>query len=326
MGEIRKRHEPKATKRSPLPLVLAAIVLLVGIGGGVFMATRPDAPLPGKRDVSRSTEPAPAPEPEAEPAPAPKPEPATSEEPPTSEAPGRMWLVEPAFAPGMRGKLMLPVSTTAIEPSGRHRAVEVGVEADGAIWIGGREVGLQLLKESLFLHAEVSRDEEQPSQPSNTPMLITADDRVRWRVVQYVMQAGADPAVRMWKLNLAAKTPDGERVVDIPLPMDLGLASEQPRKLKIELKRVKGEPVTRVELDGVAIGPDDFDSLAEFLAVKFENFPDAAAEIHAWAWVPLRHVVLALDKVRGVGIRTVTFIGAPAPQEDTVKDLPALAK
>jgi len=330
VGEIRKRHEPRATKRSPLPIVLVAIVLLVGIGGGVFLMSQeknPPAREPGK-DVSKSTEPEPAPEqePEAEPEPAPTPEPSTPEEAPASADPSRMWLVEPAFAPGIRGKLVLAASSTAILPSDRNRAVEVGVLADGTLWIAGKEGGLSRLKEVLFMHADLSRDEEHPSQPSNTPVLITADERVRWRVVQYVMQAGADPAVRMWKLNLAVSTPDGERVLDIPIPNDRGRSLAQTRRFKIELKRIKGDQATRVEMDGAALGPDDFDYLAEMLEVKIENYPDATAELHAWAWVPLRHVVLALDKIRGVGIKDITFIGAPPSETDIVKDVPAIAK
>ena len=132
----------------------------------------------------------------------------------------------------------------------------------------------------------------------------------------------------MWKLHFAVTTPDGEEVVDVYLPTERGLTSDQesgftlefdaqPKKktqLKVELKRIASEQSTRVELMGKPLGLDDFDRLASLLESLAESNPDATVELHAWAAVPFRHVIEALDQIRGVGFTEVTFIGAPPPK------------
>ncbi len=313
--EKRRKYEPRGRRRSALPIVLVAIVVLAGIGGGVFLLAPREAPpvAEPEQEVATSEDR----EPPVEPA-----DPAESTAP---EEPPRTWRIETAFALGGRSKVELPSSSTGILPTDKNRAVEVGVEADSTLWIAGKQVGLDSLRERLFIQADLSRAWDHPSQPSNTPAVITADGRVRWRTVQYVMQACADPAVRIWKIHFAVTTPDGEGTLDVPLPRDRGIMSremqpEEKPKFKVELKRIRGEQVTRVELMGQRLGTDDFDRLARLLEGMVEEFPDATVELHAWAAVPFHHVVLALDQIRGVGIKEITFIGAPASTKDILRE------
>jgi biopolymer transport protein ExbD len=293
--------------------VLVTVVVLAGAGGAAFIiGSREEAPPiassgPGVGELATGT--------------------GTDERSAVVEV-QRNWDVVPALPAAHRSKLELPPSSTAILPTNEVQVAEVAVEADAALWINGKQVDLDVLKEMLFIHAERSRDLDHPNQPSNVPVLITADGGVRWREIQWVMQACADPAIRMWKLNFAVTTPDGEQVVDVDLPHERELTPDkasgftldfdaQPKKklqFKVELKRTASEPGTRVELTGKALGIDDFDRLASLLESLAESNPDASVELHAWAAVPFRQVIEALDQIRGVGFTEVTFIGAPPPK------------
>ena len=75
------------------------------------------------------------------------------------------------------------------------------------IKIKSKEYDLAGLKDVMFKHAEVKRDLEHPNAPSEIYCLIRCDQQIRWREVQWVMQACADPAVRIYKLQFATATP-----------------------------------------------------------------------------------------------------------------------
>ena len=124
-------------------------------------------------------------------------------------------------------ELTLPRSDRAIEDKGdeEERRVIINIikaikPEDGGPWettknvltrIKGKTYDLARLKEELFKHAEAKRDLEHPSQPSEIFVLIRCDQDVRWREVQWVMQACADPAVRIYKLQLATKKRDTDK-------------------------------------------------------------------------------------------------------------------
>jgi len=69
--------------------------------------------------------------------------------------------------------------------------------------VKGRELNLEQLKEELFKIAETNRDLTHPMQPSEVFVLIRCDKDIRWREVQWVMQAAADPEVRIYKIQFA---------------------------------------------------------------------------------------------------------------------------
>ena len=82
---------------------------------------------------------------------------------------------------------------------------------DVFIKLKGEKYDLERLKEELFKHAEKKRDFDHPAQPSEIFVLIRCDKDIRWREVQWVMQACADPAVRIYKLQFATSTPPDQK-------------------------------------------------------------------------------------------------------------------
>jgi biopolymer transport protein ExbD len=112
-------------------------------------------------------------------------------------------------------ELVLPKSTQAEEDNGdeTERRVIINISKKNKetfnedhevdIKIKGKDYDLDRLKEELFVHADSNRDMEDPAQPSEIFCLIRCDKDVRWREVQWVMQACADPAVRIYKLQFA---------------------------------------------------------------------------------------------------------------------------
>jgi biopolymer transport protein ExbD len=111
--------------------------------------------------------------------------------------------------------LVLPKSSQAIEDSGdeKERRVIINIvqsknfkqDKKVKIFIRKIEYDLDKLKEHLFVHADIQRDMDHPSQPSEIFVLIRCDQDIRWREVQWVMQACADPAVRIYKLQFATR-------------------------------------------------------------------------------------------------------------------------
>ena len=80
------------------------------------------------------------------------------------------------------------------------------------IKVKGDEVNLKTLTQRLLVFAERERDMEHPMQPSEVFALIRCDEEIRWVEVQWVMQACADPDVRIYKLQFATGKPrDGEQ-------------------------------------------------------------------------------------------------------------------
>jgi biopolymer transport protein ExbD len=111
-------------------------------------------------------------------------------------------------------QLILPKSTQAVEDNGvEDRRVIINItkknmetfdqDHEVDIKIKGKDYDLDRLKEELFVHADSFRDMEDPAQPSEIFCLIRCDRDIRWREVQWVMQACADPAVRIYKLQFA---------------------------------------------------------------------------------------------------------------------------
>ena len=75
----------------------------------------------------------------------------------------------------------------------------------------GEPVTFKQLTQRLLVFAERKRDDEHPMQPSEVFALIRCDRQIRWREVQWVMQACADPDVRIYKLQFATSKPEGAK-------------------------------------------------------------------------------------------------------------------
>jgi biopolymer transport protein ExbD len=72
------------------------------------------------------------------------------------------------------------------------------------IKVKGQKMNLKQLREYLWTIAEMKREQEEPDpKPSAVFALIRCDKDIRWREVQWVMQAAADPDVRIYKLQFA---------------------------------------------------------------------------------------------------------------------------
>jgi biopolymer transport protein ExbD len=120
-------------------------------------------------------------------------------------------------------QLTLPNSTQAVEDTGdeSERRVIINIvkknpdtfaqDKEVEIFIKKQPYDLDRLKEHLFTHAETARDMDHPSQPSEIFVLIRCDEEIRWREVQWVMQACADPAVRIYKLQFATRKRDTDK-------------------------------------------------------------------------------------------------------------------
>jgi hypothetical protein len=141
-------------------------------------------------------------------------------------------------------------------------------------------------------------------------------------VIQWVLQACADPEVRLWKIYWAAAREEGSdarTVVSAFLPVDRGLRRtvsivEKP-KITVELMRGKDEGETRVKLLDQVIGAGDsgFATLEERVGFIQKARKEIPGQISAWGHVPYGEVVRALDIFRKTGVRAITFVGAAPP-------------
>ena len=121
-------------------------------------------------------------------------------------------------------QLVLPWSQSAVEDKGdeEERRVIINISkkykdewpknSEIKLMVKGDEYDLNTLKDLMFKHAETKRDMNHPMKPSEIFALIRCDQDIRWREVQWVMQACADPEVRIYKLQFATKEPDEDKI------------------------------------------------------------------------------------------------------------------
>ena len=72
--------------------------------------------------------------------------------------------------------------------------------------VKGQEMDLEVFKQYLRPEADRNREPDGP-KASELYVLIRADRKSRWQDVQWVMQACADPAIRVYKLQFATHNP-----------------------------------------------------------------------------------------------------------------------
>lgn len=229
---------------------------------------------------------------------------------------GRL-LQEPAAGAAAAGAaadgVELPPARTGvagIEP------IRITVTKDVEISMDGRR-GLSLDQLRSLLFAAVGA--LAPGECSERDVILRIDRGVRWREVQWVMQACADPDIRLYRLHFAVAGEDGAALLPVFLPHDRSLAGsrrliENP-KATIVLKRTKSESQTRIVLldRPVGVGDQGFRSLGDQLAAVFRDTP-RTVEVNAWADVPYEEVVRAVDLARTAGAAMVTFVGTAPPK------------
>jgi len=93
-------------------------------------------------------------------------------------------------------------------PDGTRIKKEDWKPSDGVkIMLKGKQYALGPLTDMLLSFANRKRDMDHPMQPSEVYALIRCDSEIRWREVQWVMQACAHPDVRIYKLQFATAKP-----------------------------------------------------------------------------------------------------------------------
>ena len=155
-------------------------------------------------------------------------------------------------------------------------------------------------------------------------------------MIQWVLQACADPEVRLYRIHFAmAGENGGFRVMSVFLPIDRGLVPQLPviedditegaekiyivpfvegeaQKIKVELRREAGQKKTRCIYNGEAI--ESRDECRRRLDLIHKAGYAGDLEINASADVPWEDVVFFLDAYRRCGKGSITFVGAPPPK------------
>jgi biopolymer transport protein ExbD len=294
---------------TPIPLLLVVAVFALTLSACDVGAPPPAAPAPATPTATGTVAATGTVIPVAIPAPAPKP--AT-----------KRLRVRNTVDPATRAGVELAASEVAVaEPDEEVPFVDLLVAARGDYRLGADPLDLDGLTRELLILSNIKRDKAHPMQPSLVPLLITVDRRVRWRDVQWMMQAGAHPDIRMYRMYFTVKGEDGgEAALPVFLPMDRGASRQaEETKITVELKRREDETATRVKVLDLEIGRArvGFVSMGQRVAsiVKAAERP-LPVEINGWAWVPFEDVVRAVTLCRKAGVGDITFIGAPPPKKD----------
>jgi len=227
-------------------------------------------------------------------------------------------------APAETIELPVCLSTGKFKPE-----LHIYVTKDEKVIVDGKVLNWSGLTKALraFLKDKKSTG---PLKTFGNGVLICGDRRVRWRVIQWVMQWCAAPDVRLWNLAIQVEAEAGRATLPVPLPKGRGLTlpgdqnhglagladrleSPPPPVLTVTLQRKKGEAHTRVKLLGSEIGVDEqgLEVLRQRAAQIVRNIPEISGEVNALAWVPFADVVRAVDCLRQAGCDRITFVGAP---------------
>ena len=110
--------------------------------------------------------------------------------------------------------LVLPLASHGQEDQGikeKRRIIVNLLKNEGGgpptLKVRGQEMDLDKFKQYLQPEAELSREPDGP-RASELFILIRADKGSRWQDVQWVMQACADPKIRVYKLQFATSNPE----------------------------------------------------------------------------------------------------------------------
>lgn len=113
--------------------------------------------------------------------------------------------------------LVLPDSKSSVEDKADEKELRVIIniskknkktyarDREVLIKVKGVEYDLKALKSHLYKIADTKRETDHEAKPSAVFVLIRCDQDIAWREVQWVMQACADPTVRIYKIQFATK-------------------------------------------------------------------------------------------------------------------------
>jgi hypothetical protein len=182
-----------------------------------------------------------------------------------------------------------------------------------------------------------------PEGISDARLVLDVEAGVGWQYVQWLMQVGANPHVRIARVTLVS--PDGGDAIAVDLPRDSGPpvdpssepppeaapSADPPPVLRVKLFRKTPRPdaaFTRIRVMGdgvpapVAVDLDPEGSwgwslVEESIRRAAETSPDVRAEVAAppptGGSVPYRDVYEVLRRLRAAGIQDIRFEGAMPP-------------
>lgn len=114
-------------------------------------------------------------------------------------------------------ELELPEALHATEDKGDKEKYRIIVnllknegDAPPTLKVKGMEMDLNAFQQYLRPEADRNREPDGP-KASELFVLVRADRRSRWQDVQWVMQACADPSIRVYKLQFATTDPTREQ-------------------------------------------------------------------------------------------------------------------
>lgn len=210
-----------------------------------------------------------------------------------------LWLPRVASL----GRLPDPALTVAVE-----------VDAEGAITIDGvGPLSFDALRQTLA--RRTSKPWHRATDgTSNRILLVDADRRLPWRMVQWVMQAAAHPSVQMVTIFLGARdTFTGRRgALGFTLPKDRSGRHIEVPTVKVTLQAAPRGATEQVPVPARALG-------AWLAAREAAERTDAVYEIKAppplGADVPVGTVLEVLEMLVRHGVAAVRFEGAPLPPD-----------
>ena len=119
----------------------------------------------------------------------------------------------------------LPYARSGIEDDpkmqveGQNRFV-INLQEDGKVKFKGEtfnlaaedpivaDTAIQKLKAALKkFHEDRGESAWEPDGASKIPVLVHADYRAKWKYVQWIMQVGADPTIKIYKVQFSVKRP-----------------------------------------------------------------------------------------------------------------------
>ncbi len=239
-------------------------------------------------------------------------------------------LLVPTAAPAEEAdgaQISLPrLGTLGQAPTGPE-VIEVRVAADGALTVDGKgPLGLAGLDRELTAATADPRWRE-PDGTCTRVLLVNADERVPWRVAQWVMMAAAAPRVTIHRVFFGARAQTGDEAGAIGwhLPRDRGLGR---RTATVPLYPIQA--IARPDHPG----PSDPEAMFPHLASTLEaagGAEKAQFQIRTpppfGQGVPTGFVLGIVDVLARAGAASLSFEGAAPPLvrgTDASEDLKAL--
>jgi Domain of unknown function (DUF6794) len=190
-----------------------------------------------------------------------------------------------------------------------ERVLRFTATAEGALTERRRELPGRELLEYVFVMSETAQNLEHPEQPSEIFILIRAHRAASWSVIRRLLEACADPAVRVYKVIFAVESEtDGEpgtlaafQPIAFAPPDDHRYQSrELPGQMRLCLSRLNGKPPS---LDGLFAALRESDPAWKSVPAVIRPGDEVATET----------VLRAFDLLLRAGARWVFF--GPAPEE-----------